>query len=59
MTGDLLGVPDSYDTAQWDQQYHAEVLLEFLRPITIPVLYVMGNDDWVKLPAQPGWHPST
>jgi len=56
LAGDLLGAPESYSTVEADQTEHAESVLEVLRPISIPVLFIMGNDDWIELPPRPGWH---
>ena len=56
LAGDLLGAPESYSTVEADQTTHAERLVEVLSPVSVPVLYVMGNDDWIELPPRPGWH---
>jgi len=56
LAGDLLGAPESYSTVEADQTEHAERVVQLLSPISVPVLYVMGNDDWIALPPRPGWH---
>jgi len=47
LAGDLLGAPESYETAPSDHQEQASRLLNTLRPLECPLLYVMGNDDWI------------
>ena len=49
--GDLLGCPDGFDTPEAAQEHEAKVLAEFLSTLGLPVLYIMGNDDLVELPA--------
>ena len=48
LAGDLLGAPESYETAASDHQEQATRVLNTLRPLECPLLYVMGNDDWIE-----------
>jgi len=49
LAGDLLGEPEGYDTIESAQRADAAVLVEILRRLPVPVLYIMGNDDMVEL----------
>jgi len=50
LAGDLLGVPDgNFLTIEEAQCASAREILRMLAPLTIPVLYIMGNDDLVEL----------
>ncbi|MEE9123152.1 MAG: metallophosphoesterase [candidate division NC10 bacterium] len=49
LAGDLLGYPDGYSNIQEAQRADAKLILETLQPLQIPVLYIMGNDDWIDL----------
>lgn len=50
LAGDLLGVPGGFGTVEEAQAADAVAIAEILSPLTIPVLFVMGNDDLVALP---------
>lgn len=49
LAGDLLGYPDGYQDIQEAQRADAQAIIRTLQPLQIPVLYIMGNDDWVDL----------
>jgi len=50
LAGDLLGVPDDdLLTIKEAQRASAREILRTLAPLTITVLYIMGNDDLVEL----------
>ena len=49
LAGDLLGYPDGYQNIQGAQRADAQAIIRTLQPLQIPVLYIMGNDDWVDL----------
>lgn len=51
LAGDLLGVPDGHDTVEAAQSADAGVIAETLSSLDRLVLFIMGNDDWVELPA--------
>jgi len=54
LAGDLLGVPDGFETVEAAQQSDADSIAAILGAITVPVYYIMGNDDFVELcPASP------
>ena len=52
LAGDLLGVPDGFETIEESQRESATVILDLLRPLRIPVFFIMGNDDLVELQPQ-------
>lgn len=49
LAGDLLGVPDGFETVEAAQQWDADSIAAILAAITVPVYYIMGNDDSVEL----------
>src|SRR5262245_28172436 len=49
LAGDLLGVPDGFETVEEAQANEARGILELLEPLRIPLYYIMGNDDFVEL----------
>ena len=49
LAGDLLGNPPGFGQIEEAQRWDAEAILDILRPIRLPVLYVLGNDDLVPL----------
>jgi Icc-related predicted phosphoesterase len=49
LAGDLLGMPDEHDTLEAAQASDAAKVLDLLEPLKVPLLYIMGNDDWVDL----------
>ena len=49
LAGDLLGAPDGFETIEAAQHADAEAIVEILDGLSVPVLYVMGNDDLVEL----------
>jgi Icc-related predicted phosphoesterase len=49
LAGDLLGCLDGFDTAEEAQTHKATQLVELLESASMPVLYIMGNDDLVEL----------
>jgi len=51
LAGDLLGWGGAFDTIEEAQDVDRLQVLRLLSAITCPVLYVMGNDDFVELDA--------
>lgn len=49
LAGDLLGCPAEYKSVEQAQVADAERTSATLEQITVPVLYLMGNDDLVPL----------
>jgi len=49
LAGDLLGVPDGFDTVEIAQRVSRDHVIGHLARVEAPVLYVMGNDDWLDL----------
>jgi uncharacterized protein len=49
LAGDLLGVPDGYETVESAQAADARSITDILEPLSVPVFYIMGSDDWVEL----------
>jgi Icc-related predicted phosphoesterase len=49
LAGDLLGHPDGFDTAEAAQEEEARLTVGMLKRAPAPVLYIMGNDDFVEL----------
>jgi len=49
LAGDLLGYDESIDDAEESQRASAAGVTTILGGITVPVYYIMGNDDWVEL----------
>ena len=56
LAGDLLGIPDGFASAEDAQRADAMWICALLAglPAALPVLYVMGNDDWTDLDPPPG-----
>ncbi len=52
LAGDLFGFPDGYDTIEAAQAADGRMASALLGALQVPVLYVMGNDDWVE------WDPA-
>lgn len=52
LAGDLLGVPDGFDTLEAAQQSDADSIAAMLGSLPVPVYYVMGNDDSIELVPQ-------
>lgn len=55
LAGDLLGYPDGYSSIDEAQRANASDILSILEGVGVPVLFVMGNDDFVDL-EPPGPH---
>ncbi len=51
LAGDLLGCLDGFATPEAAQQREARLLSERLSQAACPILFIMGNDDLVELPA--------
>lgn len=49
LAGDLLGSGDGDDTIEEAQRRDAVRLVSILGAVSVPVFYIMGNDDWVEL----------
>src|SRR5262245_23937287 len=49
LAGDLLGCPDGYDIVEDAQRQDAAAIVKILQRTSIPVYYIMGNDDLVEL----------
>jgi Icc-related predicted phosphoesterase len=49
LAGDLLGCLDGFDTPEDAQTREAALLVNLLDSASIPVFYIMGNDDLVDL----------
>jgi Icc-related predicted phosphoesterase len=49
LAGDLFGFPDGFESVEEAQRFEAGQVLEILASLNVPVLYVMGNDDWIDL----------
>lgn len=49
LAGDLLGPGDDGGTIEESQQRDGVRLISILGAMSVPVFYVMGNDDWVEL----------
>jgi uncharacterized protein len=49
LAGDLLGARGDPPTIEDAQRASARQILIMLAPLAIPVLYIMGNDDWLEL----------
>ena len=52
LAGDLLGVPDGFETVEAAQEFDAGVVATLLESLPVPVYYIMGNDDLVELRPQ-------
>ena len=52
LAGDLLGFAPGIDDMQTAQRANAREIIHHLRPLNVPIYYIMGNDDWVEL--EPG-----
>jgi Icc-related predicted phosphoesterase len=50
LAGDLLGAGESYETVTQDQAEEARLLQSVLQDVDCPILYIMGNDDWIEAP---------
>jgi len=49
LAGDLLGVPNGFETVEAAQESDASVVATLLESLAVPVHYIMGNDDVVEL----------
>lgn len=49
LAGDLLGAPEGSRTIEAAQRSRSRKVIRILARATVPVLYIMGNDDWVEL----------
>ena len=49
LAGDLLGYPPGFDNAGDAQRADAKDILSLLESSSVPVFYIMGNDDLVEL----------
>ena len=47
LAGDLLGVPDGFESVEQAMLASAKCTTQILRSAACPVLYIMGNDDLV------------
>ena len=54
LAGDLLGVPDGFETIQAAQESDAARIGSILSALPLPVYYIMGNDDLVELRPEAG-----
>jgi Icc-related predicted phosphoesterase len=56
LAGDLLGIPDGFASVEEAQRADARWICALLAglPASLPVFYVMGNDDWTNLDPPPG-----
>jgi Icc-related predicted phosphoesterase len=56
LAGDLLGVPDGFASVEDAQRADATEICSLLRErlASLPVLYIMGNDDWIDLGPETG-----
>ena len=54
LAGDLLGVSDDAHTVEENQRASRASVQEILRQVTVPVLYIMGNDDLIELEPEGG-----
>ena len=52
LAGDLLGVPEGFDTIEAAQQSDADSIVAMLGALPLPVYYIMGNDDSIELRPQ-------
>ena len=52
LAGDLLGVPDGYETVAAAQRADRDRVRGHLASLGRPVSYLMGNDDWSELSTQ-------
>jgi len=57
LAGDLFGYPDGYATVEEAQRADSDLLSGMLEPLGIPVLYIMGNDDFIEMPGGPNLRP--
>jgi uncharacterized protein len=48
LAGDLFGFPDGYPTIEAAQEAEGSKVAALLERLQLPVLYVMGNDDWIE-----------
>jgi Icc-related predicted phosphoesterase len=49
LAGDLLGYPPGFDNVEDAQRADAKDILGLLESSSVPVFYIMGNDDLVEL----------
>jgi len=49
LAGDLLSGAEGFDSVEESQQHEARALTSLLDSAGVPVLYLMGNDDFVEL----------
>ena len=49
LAGDLLGFPDGFESVEEAQRQDAKRIASHLDELRVPVLFIMGNDDWVEL----------
>lgn len=49
LAGDLLGFAEEIDDPEESQRANAARITAILSASTVPIYYVMGNDDWVEL----------
>ena len=49
LAGDLLGHPDGYPTVEEAQRADSRYLVDLFERLEVPVLYIMGNDDFIEL----------
>ena len=52
LAGDLLGFSDGYESVAAAQEVDRDLVLGYLAKFERPVIYLMGNDDWIELSAQ-------
>ena len=48
LAGDLFGFPDGYPTVETAQQAQGEKITDIICKAQVPILYIMGNDDWIE-----------
>lgn len=55
LAGDLLGCPDDNLPIEEAQTADGKQVLSILERLTVPLFYIMGNDDMIDLPAAKDW----
>jgi len=58
LAGDLFGFPDGYKNVVDAQLADRELVLDHLLQFDQPVVYLMGNDDWIELASPSDDHHS-
>lgn len=58
LAGDLFGFPDGFEDVVEAQTADRELVLEHFSQFDRPVMYLMGNEDWIELAAPSDDHHS-